>query len=227
MKFHLLESSTPRGRWKTHRRRSMLATAITFAALFVASQTASQLAAQSRLDRGVDDHIADQIAKPAQDAVSVTPQTSAPVATPADTDVLTSVPEAPVPETAVPGASVPSLEEASLVSPTSNQFFSLALEGGQSSSSQSLLSQDSSSGAAPAQPRAVKTKSPHHGLGVALAIVGSAALVSGIALFATEQSIGVCGPSSHGCSEAKDAGLILMPVGAGVAITGFYLQFHR
>ena len=74
---------------------------------------------------------------------------------------------------------------------------------------------------------ATKTKAQHHGLGVALAIVGTAALVSGVALFATEQSIGVCSPSSHGCSEAKDAGLVLMPVGAGIAITGFYLQFHR
>jgi hypothetical protein len=108
------------------------------------------------------------------------------------------------------------------VSPASNPFLALAQDGGQSSSSQNLPS-----GGAPAKPPTAKTKSPHHGLGVALAIVGTAALVSGIALFATEQSIGFCSPSSHGCSEAKDAGLILMPVGAGIAITGFYLQFHR
>jgi hypothetical protein len=119
------------------------------------------------------------------------------------------------------------LEEASLVSPTSNQFFSLALEGGQSSSSQSLLSQDSSSGAPPAQPRAVKTKSPHHGLGVALAIVGSAALAVGVAAYALGDMDICANEKSGGCHEARDAGLVLMPVGAGVAITGFYLQFHR
>jgi hypothetical protein len=207
MKLNLSVPRALRGRWDAHRCTSMLATAIACAAIFFASQSASKAAAQSRFDR--------ETANSAQDAVSATPQTSAAPATPAD--VLTSVPEAPV----------PSLEEASLASPASNQFFSLALEGGQSSSSQNLPPENPSSTAPPAQSRPVKTKSPHHGLGVALAVVGTAALVSGIALFATEQSIGVCGPSSHGCSEAKDAGLILMPVGAGVAVTGFYLQFHR
>jgi hypothetical protein len=192
----------------------MLATMFACAALFVASQSASKAAAQSRFDRGIADS--------AQDAVSATPQTSAAVATPADTDILTSVPEAPVPEAAVQGAPVSSLEEASLVSPTSNQFFSIALEGGQSSSSQNLPS-----GAPPTQPRAVKTKSPHHGLGVALAIVGSAALAVGVASYALS-GIDICANAkSGGCKEARDAGLVLMPVGGGVAITGFYLVFHH
>jgi hypothetical protein len=204
MKFHIHVPRASRGRWDAHRCTSILATALACAGLFVASQAA----AQSRFDRNIADHISDL----AQDAMSATPQTSGALATPGDTDVLTSVPEAPV----------PSLEEADLVSPASNPFLALAQDGGQSSSSQNLPS-----GGAPAKPPTAKTKSPHHGLGVALAIVGTAALVSGIALFATEQSIGFCSPSSHGCSEAKDAGLILMPVGAGIAITGFYLQFHR
>jgi hypothetical protein len=112
---------------------------------------------------------------------------------------------------------------ASLVSPTSNQFFSLALEAGQSSSSQNLPSQDS----APAQPRTVKTKSPHHGLGVALAIVGSAALAVGVAAYAIS-GIDICAnDKSGGCKETRDAGLVLMPVGGGVAFTGFYLVFHH
>jgi hypothetical protein len=217
MKFHIHAHRAFRGRWDARRRTSVLAMTIACAALFVASQFANQAAAQSRFDRGISDHVATS----AQDALVATPQTRAavatPVSTPADTDLLTSVPEAPV----------PSSDEASLVSPTANLFLSLALDGGQSSSSQNLPPENSPSNAPPLQPRAVKTKSPHHGLGVALAVVGTAALVSGIALFAAEQSIGFCSPSSHGCSEAKDAGLVLMPVGAGVAITGFYLQFHR
>jgi hypothetical protein len=217
MKSHLNVSRAPRGRWNARRRTSMLATAVICAALLFVSQSASHAAAQSRFDRSVDDHIADHIVKPAQDAVNATPQTSAAVATPADTDLLTSVPEAPV-----PSALVSSLEEASLVSPTSNQFFSLALEGGQSSSSQNLPPQDS----APAQ-RTVKTKSPHHGLGVALAIVGSAALAVGAASYALS-GIDVCAnDKSGGCKEARDAGLVLMPVGGGVAFTGFYLIFHH
>jgi hypothetical protein len=204
MIFQLHESKTLRGRGEAHRCTSILATAFACAALLVASQCA----AQSRFDRDIADHVSD----PARYGLSATQQTSGALATPAEADVLTSVPAAPV----------PNLEEADLVSPASNPFLALAEEGGQSSSSQNLPSDG-----APAKPPTAKTKSTHHGLGVALAVVGTAALVSGIALFATEQSIGFCSPSSHGCSEAKDAGLVLMPVGAGVAITGFYLQFHR
>jgi hypothetical protein len=160
---------------------------------------ASQCAAQLRFGR--------DIAGPAQDAAPATAQTSPTPATPAEKEV---------------SAPVPNVETASLVSSATDPLLSIAQDGGQSSSSQS-----SPSTAAPAKPPVAKAKSSHHGLGIALAVVGTAALVSGIALFATEQSIGYCSPSSHGCSEAKDAGLVLMPVGAGVAITGFYLQFHR
>jgi hypothetical protein len=214
MKFHLNVSRAACGRWYVYRRMSMLATAFACAALFFASQSASRAAAQSRFDRGTADS--------AQDALVATPQTSAAVATPADTNVLTSVPEAPVPE-----ASVSGLEEASLVSPTADMFLSLAQESGQSSSSQSLPPQNSTSTAPPAQPRAVKTKSPHHGLGVALAIVGSAALAVGVASYALS-GIDICANAkSGGCKEARDAGLVLMPVGGGVAFTGFYLVFHH
>ena len=210
MKFHIHVPRAPRGRWDAHRRTSILATSFICAALFFASQSASQAAAQSRFDRDVADRGA---ADSAEDAVTATPQTNAAVATPEDTDMLNSVPEAPVTQ----------LEMASLVSPTSNQFFSLALEAGQSSSSQNLPSQDS----APAQPRTVKTKSPHHGLGVALAIVGSAALAVGVAAYAIS-GIDICAnDKSGGCKETRDAGLVLMPVGGGVAFTGFYLVFHH
>jgi hypothetical protein len=217
MKFHIHAHRAFRGRWDARRRTSVLAMTIACAALFVASQFANQAAAQSRFDRGISDHVA----APAQDALAVTPQTSAavatPVATPADTDALTSVPEAPV----------PSSDEASLVSPTGNLFLSLAQENGQSSSSQNLPPENSSSTAPPAQPRAVKTKSPHHGLGVALAIVGSAALAAGVGAYAVSE-IDICANvTSGGCKEARDAGLVLMPVGGGVAFTGFYLVFHH
>ena len=215
MKFHIHVPRAPRGRWDAHRCTSILATSFICAALFFASQSASQAAAQSRFDRDVADRGG---ADSAKDAVTATPQTSAAVATPEDTDMLNWVPEAPV-----PNAPVTQLEMASLVSPTSNQFFSLALEAGQSSSSQNLPSQDS----APAQPRTVKTKSPHHGLGVALAIVGSAALAVGVAAYAIS-GIDICAnDKSGGCKEARDAGLVLMPVGGGVAFTGFYLVFHH
>lgn len=209
MKFQINVSRAAHGRWNACRFRSVLVTAFICAALFVASQSASQAAAQTRFERGIADS--------AQDAVS------AAVATPVDAGGLSSVLEAPV-----PGASVSSLEEANVVNPNSSQFFSLAMENGQSSSSQNLPSgQNSSSGAAPAQPRAVKTKSPHHGLGVALAIVGSAALAVGVASYALG-GIDICAnEKSGGCKEARDAGLVLMPAGGGVAITGFYLQFHR
>jgi hypothetical protein len=213
MKFHIQVPRAPRDRWDAYRCTSVLATSFMCAALFFASQSASQAAAQSRFDRDGADHIA----RPAQDASAAMPQTSVAIETPADTDVLTSVPEAPV----------PNLEEATLVSPTSNQFFSLALEGGQSSSSQNLPPENSSSGAPPAQPRAGKTKSPHHGLGVALAIVGSAALAVGVAAYALGGMDICANDKSGGCKEARDAGLVLMPVGGGVAVTGFYLIFHH
>jgi len=223
MKFHLSVPRAARGRWDARCGASVLATLFICAALFFANQCASQASAQSRFDRGIADRVTDRISDSAQDAVSATPQTSAKVAAPADTDFLNSVPEAPVPETRVPGAPVSSLEEASLMSPTANMFLSLAQESGQSSSS----SQNLPSGAPPAQPRAVKTKSPHHGLGVTLAIVGSAALAVGVASYALS-GIDICSnEKSGGCHEARDAGLVLIPVGGAVVVTGFYLVFHH
>ena len=232
MKFHLNASRAPRGRWNARRRTSMLMTVLACVALFAASQFSNEAAAQSRFDRGIADHTTDRISDSAQDAASATPQTSAAVAAPADTDgsttVLgTSVPEAPVPEARVLGAPAPSLEEASLVSPTADMFLSLAQENGQSSSSQNLPPENSSSTAPASQARPVKTKSPHHGLGVALAIVGSTALAVGVAAYAIS-GIDICANAkSGGCKETRDAGLVLMPVGGGVAFTGFYLVFHH
>jgi hypothetical protein len=64
-------------------------------------------------------------------------------------------------------------------------------------------------------------------LGVTLAVIGVTALVAGAVLYAGEKAVSVCNGASHGCNEARDSGLVLMPVGAGVAVLGFYLQFHK
>jgi hypothetical protein len=160
---------------------------------------ASQSAAQSQIAR--------DIGGPARGAANDPPLLNSALAAPAETDI---------------SAPVPRLEEASLLSPAASLFFSLAQDSGQSSSSQSSTSIGS-----PAKPPAAKTKPPHHGLGVALAIVGTATLAVGIAAYALG-GIDICANDhSGGCKEARDAGLVLMPVGGGVAITGFYLQFHR
>jgi hypothetical protein len=160
---------------------------------------ASQSAAQSQIAR--------DIGGSAQDAANATPLVSSVSATPAETDV---------------SAPVPRLEEAGLVSPVASPFLSLAQDGSQSSSSQS-----STSIGGLAKPTAAKTKPPHHGLGVALAIVGTATLAVGIAAYALG-GIDICAnDSSGGCKEARDAGLVLMPVGAGVAATGFYFTFRH
>lgn len=121
-------------------------------------------------------------------------------------------------------APIPTVEEADLSAPPPIPFS--AMEATQAGS-QSSSSQSSTSIGGPAKPPAVKTKPPHHGLGVALAIVGTATLAVGIAAYALG-GIDICAnDKSGGCKEARDAGLVLMPVGGGVAITGFYLQFHR
>jgi hypothetical protein len=118
---------------------------------------------------------------------------------------------------------VPAPEEANLAGPQTVPF--LALAAGQDSG-------QSSSQTMPAAPtttttKAANTKPPHHALGVTLAVVGVTALVAGAVLVAGEKSISVCNGGSGGCNEARDAGIALMPVGAGVAVLGFYLQFHR
>jgi len=178
-----------------------LCTFILLASFACATFFASQCAAQLRIGR--------DIGGPAQDAASLV---SSATATPAETDISAPVPDA---------------EEASSVSPATNSLFSLAQEGGQSSSSLGSSSQSSSATTAPAKAPAARPKSPHHGLGIALAVVGTAALTVGIAAYALGGADICANEKSGGCHEARDAGLILMPVGAGVAITGFYLQFHR
>jgi hypothetical protein len=195
MKLHLPFCRTRPSSGDTRLCLSIVATCFACAALFAASQCAAQ------------SQIARDIADPAQDAADGIPLVNYAPATPAKTDI---------------SAPIPRLEEASLVNPAANSFFSLAQEGGQSPSSQS-----SSSAASPAKPPAAKTKSPHHGLGVALAIVGTAPLAVGIAAYALG-GIDICANDrSGGCKEARDAGLVLMPVGAGVAATGFYFTFRR
>ncbi len=195
MKLHLPFCRTLSSSGDTRLRLPIVATLFACAALLAASQSAAQT------------QIARDIGGPARDSANELPLLNSAPAAPAETDI---------------SAPVPRLEEASLVSPAANPFFSLALDGGQSSSSQSATSIGS-----PAKPPAAKTKPPHHGLGVAMAIVGTATLAVGIAAYALG-GIDICAnDNSGGCKEARDAGLVLMPVGGGVAITGFYLQFHR
>ncbi|MGO9325723.1 MAG: hypothetical protein ACLP07_14285 [Terracidiphilus sp.] len=124
-------------------------------------------------------------------------------------------------------APVPTVEEADLAASLPIPFSALAAtEAGNQSSSESS-SQSVPPPPPPTKPTLSKVKPPHHTLGVILALVGTTAFAAGIALYAGEQSIDLCNGASHGCNEARDAGLVLMPVGAGVAVTGFYFTFHR
>ncbi|MFZ1941559.1 MAG: hypothetical protein WBA18_17645 [Terracidiphilus sp.] len=123
-------------------------------------------------------------------------------------------------------APAPAQEEASLVEPQAVPFLALAAgqDGGQSSS-QTMPAAENVSNVT--KGKATNTKPPHHALGVTLAVVGVTALVAGAVLFAGEKSISVCNGASNGCNEARDTGTALMPIGAAVAVTGFYFQFHR
>jgi hypothetical protein len=133
----------------------------------------------------------------------------------------------PLTEISAPSAQA---EEASLAKPSALLFLSAEAQNGGQSSSQSgtqSSSQDASAAAASTKAAAAKIKPPHHGLGIALAALGTTALVLGAVSYSLGH-IDICSNEhSGGCGEARDAGLVLMPAGAAVAITGFYLQFHR
>jgi hypothetical protein len=62
---------------------------------------------------------------------------------------------------------------------------------------------------------------------VALAVVGTTTLAVGVAAYALGRTDICANEKSGGCVEARDAGLAMMPVGAGVAVTGFYLVFRH
>jgi hypothetical protein len=195
MKLHLPFCRAHSRSGETRLCLSIVATWLAFAAVFAASQSVAQ------------SQIARDISGPAQDSANATVLVSSASAAPAETDI---------------SAPFPRLEEASLANPAANSLFSLAQNGGESSSSQS-----SPSAGGPAKRPTAKTKPPHHGLGVALAIVGTATLAVGIAAYALG-GINICANGqSLGCREARDAGLVMMPVGAGVAATGFYFTFRR
>jgi hypothetical protein len=120
-------------------------------------------------------------------------------------------------------APAPAEEQASLTRSQTIPF--LALAAGQDGSQSS--SQTTPTATTTTRTKARNTKSSHHALGVTLAVVGVTALVAGVVLFAGEKSISICNGSSSGCNEARDTGIALIPIGAGVAATGFYFQFHR
>lgn len=125
----------------------------------------------------------------------------------------------------------PQVEEASLARPPALLYLSAqAPQNGGESSSQDATpssSQDASAPKTSTKAAAAKTKPPHHGLGIALATIGTTALVAGVIVYAGSH-IDLCS-NEHGggCEEARVAGLVLMPAGGAVAFTGFYLQFHR
>jgi hypothetical protein len=119
-------------------------------------------------------------------------------------------------------APVPNIEEATLVKPSPSSLDSLfsnldAQDNGQSSSPTPTT-----------KAKAANTKPPHHGLGVALAITGTVALALGVVLVAGTDSISLCSNEhSGGCGEARTGGYVAIGGGAAIAVTGFYLQFHR
>lgn len=122
-------------------------------------------------------------------------------------------------------------EEAELEKPPTLLSLSMeAAQNGGESSSQSATqssSQEQPAATTPTKAATAKTRPPHRGLGIALAAVGTTALVLGVVAF-TASRLDICANQhSGGCQEARDAGVILMPVGGAVAVTGFYLQFHR
>ena len=130
-------------------------------------------------------------------------------------------------EQSTPVVSAPTQQEAGLARSEAIPFLELAAAENRGQSSSQDAAQNSAPTSKSAATSARKTKPPHHTLGIVLAVVGTAALVAGVALYAGEKTVSVCNGTSSGCNEAKDTGIALMPIGAGVAVTGFYLQFHR
>ena len=124
----------------------------------------------------------------------------------------------PAPDPAQGEAGLPRLE--------TDPFHSLemAQNGGQSSSHDATQTPPATTSTA--MTPAPKPRPTHHGLGVALAIVGTTALFAGVVLYEGEQHAW-CNSSSTGCAEARDTGIALMPIGGAMAATGFYLVFHH
>ena len=121
-------------------------------------------------------------------------------------------------------APVPTVEEADQATPLAIPFSTLAVS---QAGSQGTSESSSQNAPAPTTPAATKAKPRHHALGVTLAILGTTSLVLGATAYTFGQGDLCKNEKSGGCKEARDAGLVMMPVGAGVAVTGFYLVFHH
>jgi hypothetical protein len=105
----------------------------------------------------------------------------------------------------------------------------LALEAAENSgwSSSQDAAKAPASAANPAITPPAKSNPPHHKLGVTLAVLGTATLVVGVAGFTLTRALGgFCSPARP-CGAFHDATIGMMPAGAGVAITGFYLASRR
>jgi hypothetical protein len=132
-----------------------------------------------------------------------------------------AVPAAPSATTL--SAPVPNIEEANLAKPAAGSLFDLAAaQDGQSSSQSQALTDPIESAPKPA---ATKTKPAHHGLGIAMATVGTVALVAGVGAFALSEECK--NPTKGTCGSIHSGGIGLMAGGGAVAATGFYFQFHR
>jgi hypothetical protein len=114
-------------------------------------------------------------------------------------------------------------QEALLSSPDAVPFLAIeaAQDNGQSSS------QSGQSATNSMKTTAASKKPPHRGLGIALAVLGVTALAAGAVAYGVGKTSLCVNEQSGGCKEARDAGIALMPIGGAVAVTGFYLQFHR
>ena len=140
---------------------------------------------------------------------------------PAGSPQIALSPSAPAPS----DISAPAQQEANLSSFPTVPF--LALAAGQDASQSSSPSATMTT---TTQTTTQKKKPAHRGLGIALVVVGTTALVVGAVGYAAFTGPGTfCngGGGSGNCKTANNAALVLMPVGAGVAVAGFYFTFHR